>query len=96
MPRAKSFASAIVPFFSNARTSCNRRLVTSPDILTDHFDWLCKANICGCRMRAGVERPVVSHDSRSARGHGLFGVHRNIVREWVKRGLPTSDDRRPS
>lgn len=26
---------------------------------------------------------------------GLFGIHRNTVREWVKRGLPTSDDRRP-
>jgi excisionase family DNA binding protein len=26
---------------------------------------------------------------------GVFGVHRNTVREWVKRGLPTSDDRRP-
>ncbi len=26
---------------------------------------------------------------------GLFGVHRNTVREWVKRGLPTNDDRRP-
>ncbi len=26
---------------------------------------------------------------------GLYGVHRNTVREWVKRGLPTSDDRRP-
>ena len=25
----------------------------------------------------------------------LFGVHRNTVREWVKRGLPTTDDRRP-
>jgi len=25
----------------------------------------------------------------------LFGVHRNTVREWVKRGLPISDDRRP-
>ena len=25
----------------------------------------------------------------------LFGVHRNSVREWVKRGLPTSDGRRP-
>lgn len=25
----------------------------------------------------------------------LFGVHRNTVREWVKRGLPTIDDRRP-
>lgn len=25
----------------------------------------------------------------------LFGVHRNTVREWIKRGLPTSDDRRP-
>ena len=25
----------------------------------------------------------------------LFGVHRNSVRAWVKRGLPTSDDRRP-
>ena len=25
----------------------------------------------------------------------LFCVHRNTVREWVKRGLPTSDDRRP-
>ena len=25
----------------------------------------------------------------------LYGVHRNTVREWVKRGLPTSDDRRP-
>lgn len=26
---------------------------------------------------------------------GLFGVHRNTVREWVKRGLPTNDARRP-
>lgn len=25
----------------------------------------------------------------------LFGIHRNTVREWVKRGLLTSDDRRP-
>jgi excisionase family DNA binding protein len=25
----------------------------------------------------------------------LFGVHRNTVREWVKRGLPITDDRRP-
>ena len=25
----------------------------------------------------------------------LFGVHRNTVRDWVKRGLPTSDGRRP-
>lgn len=25
----------------------------------------------------------------------LFGVHRNTVREWVKRGLPTSDRKRP-
>ena len=25
----------------------------------------------------------------------LFGVHRNTVREWIKRGLPTSDRRRP-
>ena len=26
---------------------------------------------------------------------GLFGVHRNTVRDWVKRGLPTNDGRRP-
>ncbi len=26
---------------------------------------------------------------------GLFGVHRNTVREWVKQGLPTNDDQRP-
>ena len=26
----------------------------------------------------------------------LFGIHRNTVREWVKRGLPTSDGRRPT
>jgi len=25
----------------------------------------------------------------------LFGIHKNTVREWVKRGLPTSDGRRP-
>ena len=25
----------------------------------------------------------------------LFGIHRNTVREWIKRGLPTSDDQRP-
>ena len=25
----------------------------------------------------------------------LFGIHRNTVREWVKRGLPTSDEKRP-
>lgn len=26
---------------------------------------------------------------------GVFSVHRNTVREGLKRGLPTSDDRRP-
>jgi hypothetical protein len=26
----------------------------------------------------------------------LFGIHRNTVRLWVKQGLPTSDDRRPT
>lgn len=25
----------------------------------------------------------------------LFGVHKNTVREWIKAGLPTSDNRRP-
>ena len=25
----------------------------------------------------------------------LFGVHKNTVREWVKRGLPITDDQRP-
>lgn len=25
----------------------------------------------------------------------LYGVHRNTVREWIKRGLPTSDQTRP-
>ncbi len=25
----------------------------------------------------------------------LFGVHKNTVREWVKAGLPTCDDKRP-
>jgi hypothetical protein len=25
----------------------------------------------------------------------MFGVHRNTVREWVKRGLPTIDQKRP-
>jgi excisionase family DNA binding protein len=25
----------------------------------------------------------------------LFGIHKNTVREWIKRGLPTNDDRRP-
>ena len=25
----------------------------------------------------------------------LFGIHKNTVREWVKTGLPTSDDKRP-
>lgn len=25
----------------------------------------------------------------------LYGIHRNTVREWIRRGLPTSDDRRP-
>jgi excisionase family DNA binding protein len=27
---------------------------------------------------------------------GLFGVHRNTVRQWVKGGLPTIDERRPT
>lgn len=27
---------------------------------------------------------------------GLFGVHGNTVRGWVRQGLPTSDDRRPT
>lgn len=26
----------------------------------------------------------------------LYGVHRKTVREWIKRGLPTCDDRRPT
>ena len=26
----------------------------------------------------------------------LFGVHKNTVRQWIKDGLPTSDDRRPT
>ncbi len=26
---------------------------------------------------------------------GLYDIHRNTVRQWVKLGLPTSDDRRP-
>lgn len=26
----------------------------------------------------------------------LFGVHRNTVRDWIKRGLPTNDERRPA
>lgn len=25
----------------------------------------------------------------------LYSIHKNTVREWIKRGLPTSDDRRP-
>ena len=26
----------------------------------------------------------------------LFGVHRNTVREWIRRGLPTCDQHRPT
>lgn len=26
----------------------------------------------------------------------LFGIHRNTVRQWIKIGLPTSDDKRPA
>ena len=25
----------------------------------------------------------------------LYGIHRNTVRQWIKRGLPVIDDRRP-
>lgn len=25
----------------------------------------------------------------------LYGIHKNIVRQWVKQGLPTTDERRP-
>ncbi len=25
----------------------------------------------------------------------LYGLHRNTVRQWIKRGLPTNDDQRP-
>jgi hypothetical protein len=25
----------------------------------------------------------------------LFGVHKNTVREWIKKGLPVNDDKRP-
>ena len=27
---------------------------------------------------------------------GLFGTHRNTVRRWIKTGLPTCDDKRPT
>jgi hypothetical protein len=26
----------------------------------------------------------------------LYGIHRNTVRQWIKRGLPLCDDRRPA
>jgi hypothetical protein len=26
---------------------------------------------------------------------GLFGIHKNTVRAWIKSGLPTCDDKRP-
>jgi transposase len=26
---------------------------------------------------------------------GLFGIHKNTVREWIKAGLPVLDDKRP-
>ena len=26
----------------------------------------------------------------------LFGIHKNTVRQWIKQGLPTIDDRRPT
>ena len=39
---------------------------------------------------AKIHRNYTVHEIAS-----LFGVHRNTVREWVKRGLPTNDNRRP-
>ena len=52
---------------------------------TDH-------DVSATRTRASPRSTGTTPWKRSPR---LFGVHRNTVREWVKRGLPTSDDRRP-
>ena len=48
------------------------------------------------RSRAPNHRLVKTHRTYTVEEiASLFHVHRNTVREWVKRGLPTCDDRRP-
>ena len=48
--------------------------------------------------------PKRHHNPRLAKIHrnytvdevsSLYGVHKNTVREWVRQGLPTNDDKRP-
>ncbi len=48
------------------------------------------------RKRHPNHRRVKSHRSYTVEEvSGLFGIHKNTVRRWVKTGLPTTDDRRP-
>jgi hypothetical protein len=48
-------------------------------------------------MRHPNPRLVKTHRSYTVEEVATrFGVHRNTVREWVKRGLPTCDHKRPT
>ena len=48
-------------------------------------------------MRHPNHRLVKTHRSYTAEEIAArLGVHRHTVREWIRRGLPTCDDRRPT
>jgi hypothetical protein len=46
-------------------------------------------------MRKRHPNPRLAKIHRNYTVATLFSIHRNTVREWVKRGLPTSDGKRP-
>lgn len=57
---------------------------------------LADSGVAGKRKRRPNPRLAKIHRNYTVEEvASLYSVHRNTVREWIKRGLPSSDDRRP-